>query len=201
MAYDVGNTATLDLEVTPFDGTTAATVQVTSPSGVDSTPAAATSDGGNHWVAHVTLTEPGTWIVRWATAGTGVGVKFTTIEVDTVPPATEEQSDVRLLIADTDPTNRFFSTREIARFLALNPDSVRRAAAQALDVWAANEAMVSKKIRTQDLSTDGPAVADALRKSAAELRRQADQGEGDADSVGFEIAEFEPYPCRTPWGY
>lgn len=202
MTYDVGNTAFLELNVTPFDGTTAATVTATSPSGVDSNPVATTDDGGNNWVAHLTLTEPGTWVVRWETTGTGVGVKYVTLEVDTLPPPTEAQDDVRLLIADTSTANRMFSTRQIAQFLRLNSDNTRRAAAQALDVMASNEAMVSKVIKTQDLSTDGAKVAEALRKQAAELRRQADAGEDDGDdSSGFEIAEFEPYPCRTPWGY
>lgn len=200
MAYDVGNTANLDLTVTPFDVTTHAVVQVTSPTGVVSNPTATTADAGNHWVAQVVLNEPGTWTVRWETTGVGVGVKYQTIEVDTVPPAAEAQSDVRLLISDTDPANRFFSTREIARFLALNADHTRRAAAQALDVWAANEAMVSKKITTQDLQTDGPAVAAALRAAATELRRQADAGEDGSDDVGFEIVEYVPYPHRT-WPY
>ena len=202
MTYDVGNTAFLDLEVTPFDGTTDATVTATSPSGVDSNPAATTVDGGRNWVAHLTLTEPGTWTVRWETTGTGVGVKFTTLEVDTLPPATEQQDDVRLLIADTSTANRMFSTRQIAQFLRLNGDNTRRAAAQALDVMASNEAMVSKVIKTKDLSTDGAKVADSLRKQATELRRQADDGEdSDDDASGFEIAEYEPYPCRPPWGY
>lgn len=202
MAYDLGNTAFLDLEVNPFDGTTDATVTATPPSGTSSSPAASTNDGGNHWTATVVLNEPGVWTIRWETTGTGVGVKYQTIEVDEAPPATEAQGDVRLLIADTDSTRRLFSTLQIAQFLRLNGDNTRRAAAQALDVMASNEAMVSKVIKTKDLSTDGAKVADSLRKQAAELRRQADDGEDNADdSSGFEIAEFEPYRCRTPWGY
>lgn len=201
MAYDVGNTANLDLTVAPFDGTTDAAVQVTSPTGIASNPTATTADAGNHWVAQVVLNEPGTWVVRWETTGVGVGVKVQTIEVDTMPPATEAQDDVRLLIADTDSTNRMFSTRQIAQFLRLNADNTRRAAAQALDVLASNEALVSKVIRTQDLQTDGAKVADALRKQAAELRRQADQGEDDSNSTGFEIVEYEPYQCRPGWPY
>lgn len=110
--------------------------------------------------------------------------------------AESNERQVRLLIADTDEANYLFTAEQIADFLAINGDNVRRAAAQALETIAANEAMVSKKIRTQDLSTDGPAVAEALRKLAAELRRQADAGEGDADASGFEIIEYEPYRCR-----
>lgn len=201
MAYDVGDIALFTLTVSPFDVTTAVTVVVRAPDGTE-TPATPTSSGGGAtWTVQVPLTTAGTWYVGWTVTGMGAGTQWDTADADPVPPITDDQRRVRLLIADTDPANRFFSTQQLTDFLAMNGDSVRRAAAQALDVWAANEAMVSKKIRTQDLSTDGPAVADALRKSAAELRRQADQGEGDADSVGFEIAEFEPYACRPGWPY
>jgi hypothetical protein len=109
---------------------------------------------------------------------------------------------VRLLIADTDPVTQLLTDGNITDFLALCNGHVRRAAAQALDTIAASEALVSKKIRSQDLSTDGPAVAAELRLLAAELRRQADAGEGDDDSSGFEIAEYEPYPAGrelTEW--
>lgn len=108
---------------------------------------------------------------------------------------TTDLGQVRLLIADVDESNLLFTDAQITAFLTLNSGSVRRAAAQALDVIAGSEAMVSKKIRSQDLSTDGPAVADALRKQAAELRRQEDNGEGDPEASGFEIAEFTPYWC------
>lgn len=201
MAYDVGDIALFTLTVAPFDGTTAVTVVVRAPDGTE-TPATPTpSGGGATWTVQVPLTAAGTWYVGWTVTGTGAGTQWDTADADPVPPITDAQRQVRLLITDTDTANRFFSTQQLTDFLAMNGDSVRRAAAQALDVWAANEAMVSKKIRTQDLSTDGPAVADALRKSAAELRRQADQGEGDAESTGFEIAEFEPYACRPGWPY
>lgn len=201
MAYDVGDIAVFTLNVSPFDGTTAVTVIVRAPDGTE-TPATPTSSaGGATWTVQVPLPTAGTWYVGWTVTGTGAGTQWDSADADPVPPITDAQRQVRLLIADTDATNRFFSTQQLDDFLAMNSDSVRRAAAQALDAWAANEAMVSKKIRTQDLSTDGPAVADSLRKSAAELRRQADQGEGDADSTGFEIAEYEPYQCRPGWPY
>jgi hypothetical protein len=201
MAYDVGDIAVFTLSVAPHDGTTAATVVVRAPDGTE-TPATPTpSGGGATWTVQVPLAAAGTWYVGWTVTGTGAGTQWDSADADPVPPPSDAQRQTRLLIADTDPANRFFSTLQLADFLSMNGDSVRRAAAQALDVWAANEAMVSKKIRTQDLQTDGPAVADSLRKSAAELRRQADQGEGDAESTGFEIVEYEPYPCRPGWPY
>lgn len=199
MAYDIGDIAVCTLAVAPFDGTTAATVVVRAPDGTETTPAPATADGGATWTVQVPVTAAGTWYVTWTVTGTGADAQTDTFEADPLPPPTPEQRQVRLLISDTDRANRFFSTSEIDDFLALNAQSVRRAAAQALDTMAANEAMVSKKITTQDLSTDGPAVAAALRAQAAELRRQADQGEGDTDETGFEIVEYEPYPCRPGW--
>jgi hypothetical protein len=115
--------------------------------------------------------------------------------------AEDDERQVRLLISDTDDANQLFDTTEIADFLALNNYSVRRAAAQALDTIAGNEALVSKKITTQDLQTDGPAVAASLRASATELRRQADAGEGDDGTDGFEIVEYQPYPYHVGWRY
>lgn len=200
MAYDVGDIAVFTLGVAPFDGTTDVTVTVKAPDGTEPPATPTPSGGGATWTVQVPLTQAGAWYVGWTVTGTGAGTQWDSAEADPLPPASDDLRRTRLLIADMDPANRFFSTLQLADFLAMNSDSVRRAAAQALDVWAANEAMVSKKIRTQDLSTDGPAVADALRKAAAELRRQADQGEGDTETSGFEIVEYDPYPCRS-WPY
>ena len=197
MAYDVGDIAVFTLAVDPHDGTTDATVVVRAPDGTESPATPTPSGGGATWTVQVPLTAAGTWYIGWTVTGTGAGTQWDQVDADPVPPVSDAQELVRLLIADTDPANRFFSTKQVGLFLSMNGDSTRRAAAQALDVWAANEAMVSKKIRTQDLSTDGPAVAESLRKAAAELRRQADQGEGDADVSGFEIVEFNPYRCRA----
>jgi hypothetical protein len=199
MAYDVGDIAVFTLAVMPFDDTTAATVTVKAPDGTATEATPTSSGGGTTWTVRVPLTAAGTWYVGWTVTGTGTGTQWDTAVVEPVPPYTDQQRQVRLLIADTDPANRFFSTGELTDFLALNGASVRRAAAQALDVWAANEAMVSKKITTQDLQTDGPAVAASLRQAATELRRQADAGEGDDGSDGFEIVEYQPYPYHVGW--
>lgn len=102
----------------------------------------------------------------------------------TYDPSTDP-GRVRLLCGDTESDHQQFSDAEIATFLALNDDDVRYAAAQALDRMAASEAFIQKKIKLLDLTTDGPAVATALRAQAAELRRQADEA-GDA----FDWAEM-----------
>ncbi len=97
---------------------------------------------------------------------------------------------VRLLIADVDTTDQLLSDAQLEGYLSLNDASVRRAAADALEAIATSETLVSKRIRTQDLSTDGPAVAKSLREQAATLRALADDTEG-----GFvDVIEYTPYP-------
>jgi len=108
---------------------------------------------------------------------------------------TTDAGRVRLLINDVDETNKVFTDAEITAFLALEGGVVKLAAAQALDTIADNEALASKVIKTQDLSTDGAKVAESLRKRAATLRQQAvddDELEGF-----FEIIDFDPDPWPT----
>jgi hypothetical protein len=114
---------------------------------------------------------------------------------------------VRLLIADVDETALLLDDHQVRGLLAMHgvPNgavdapvaAVQRAAADALDTIASSEALVSKKIRSQDLSTDGPAVAAALRAHAAQLRVLADTADDDVvDPVT--VLEFAPHP-RGVW--
>lgn len=80
---------------------------------------------------------------------------------------------VRLLIADLNEASFLVSDDQLQGYLALNRGA-RRAAAAVLDAMATSEVMVSKVIKTQDLSTDGAKVAAELRAQAAALRAQAD---------------------------
>lgn len=77
---------------------------------------------------------------------------------------------VRLLAQDTD--GDFFQDEDLQVFLDNNSASVRLAAADALDTMATNQVLLMKKVSMAGLSTDGPAVAEALRKSAEMLRAQ-----------------------------
>lgn len=95
---------------------------------------------------------------------------------------TQPVGKVRLLIADLAEGAFLFEDELLEGYLALNDNSLYRAAADALDAIATSEVLVSKKIRTQDLSTDGPAVAAELRHQAARLRAKADQMDEDAGS-------------------
>ena len=94
-------------------------------------------------------------------------------------------SQVRLIIGDTNADDPDFDNDQIKGFLTIARDSVLRAAADALDAIASNEALLSKKITTQDRSSDGPAVADALRKHAAALRARAKEEEDAEDDEPF----------------
>lgn len=107
---------------------------------------------------------------------------------------------VRLLIADlSDPPIMDDAMLEgylgmhgyvVGDAASIERPGIWRAAADALDAIATSEALTSKVIRTQDLSTDGAKVADALRKQSTALRQKADQAEADSF---FEIIPF----CHT----
>jgi hypothetical protein len=113
---------------------------------------------------------------------------------------TDDIGVVRMLVNDVSAP-WIFSDEEITAFLTLEGKSVKRAAAQAIDTNADNEALASKVLKSQDLATDGAKVADALRKRAAALRQQADVEDGDF----FEIVDVVGPSCgpeltgRQPW--
>lgn len=109
-------------------------------------------------------------------------------------PATPT-GQVRLLLNDVDPERPVFSDDEITAFLTLESNNVKRAAAQAIDTNATNEALASKVLRSQDLSTNGAQVAEAMRKHADRLRAQADaEAEETDDGFYFGIVDIAGDP-------
>lgn len=115
---------------------------------------------------------------------------------------TTDRGRVRLLISDVDTadtTRQFFDDAEIDAFLALNT-GVKRAAAAALSAMANNALLVDKKIRTQDLQTDAPAVSAELRAQAKALRGEADADADDADDGGLHVIDFDPWAGYAPTG-
>ena len=83
---------------------------------------------------------------------------------------------VRLRISDvTEPV--IFSDAEIQAFLAMSRDSVLRASAAALLAIAANETLLLKYLRTDDLTVDGVKGATELRLQARQLTSEADSEE------------------------
>ena len=84
--------------------------------------------------------------------------------------------------------------------------SVERTVASALRTIAASEVLVSKKIQSQDLSTDGPAVSAELRALAREWDAKADALESAAADTGFigyvstgQGVRYEGEERRTWW--
>lgn len=95
---------------------------------------------------------------------------------------------VRLLTSDLDSESQLLTDQQYISLLELYDGDTRRAAARALRTMAASEVLLSKKITTQDLSTDGPAVAAELRKQAEQLEAEADAlaaGEGAGTFAAF----------------
>jgi hypothetical protein len=109
---------------------------------------------------------------------------------------TTDNGKVRLLLNDVDEDENavVFTDDEIQAFLDLEGGSVKRAAAQAIDTNASNEALASKVLRSQDLATDGAKVADAMRKHADRLREQADRDDAEGDDGAY----FEFVPMNGP---
>lgn len=109
---------------------------------------------------------------------------------------------VRLLISDSQlrsdpgipsqPAEYYFSDAFISGFLAINSGNIFHAAASALTSLAANESLVSKKIRKENLQTDGPAVTNALRLLAQDYTARGNklQEAGDAADGTFLIVDF-----------
>lgn len=92
---------------------------------------------------------------------------------------------VRLNITDLDEAAPLLSDDMITGLLVATDENVNRATARALRIIATSEVLVAKKIRTQDLSSDGPAVAAELRAQADEYDGRADTEEGNLSFVGY----------------
>jgi hypothetical protein len=104
---------------------------------------------------------------------------------------TSAVGQVRLLINDVDEPNLVFPDDQLEAFLTLESGSVKRAAAQAIDAQATNEALAAKVLKTHAKETDGAKLADAMRKHADSLRKQADRDEDLADGgFAFEIVDL-----------
>lgn len=100
----------------------------------------------------------------------------------------------------TEPADYLVPDDQLNAYLAINGDSLYAAASDALIALATNEALVSKKIRTEGgLQTDGPAVAQRLLDLAKEYRKRHLDDLADADALdAFEVVDFTPYPSNWP---
>lgn len=125
---------------------------------------------------------------------------------DTTPPDYSTAiGQVRLLVPDVEqledlsnPANAdayIFNDSQIQAFLSLYGSNVKRAAAAAKLVLATSEALISKVIKTDDLSTDGAKLGAELRAQAEMLKQEADE---DDSSDAFTIVEYDR---RTDYPY
>lgn len=90
-----------------------------------------------------------------------------------VPPAAGQGSYV------------WFGDDEIGAFLSLYSDNPKRAAARALLTIAGSQALLLKKWSSDDLSVDGAAIAEALRKQAKDLQDEANNDAANVDIFGI----------------
>lgn len=124
-------------------------------------------------------------------------------------PTPEELATIRLLAGDVVEGVPLISDEQYAGLFELEGENVRLTAAAALELIATSHVLLAKKITTQDLSIDGPAVADALRKSAAGLRGlvqkakdDAEVDEDDAAAFGFDYVDFDQHAgLRRRYGW
>lgn len=116
---------------------------------------------------------------------------------------------VRFLIADLDEPPLLTDPQIEAAWNANGGVELTTAAA-CLETIAVSEVLVGKKIRTQDLTTDGAAVSAELRALAKQYRDRARDQDPDLGAFdGFDLApvlprrrpEYTEDPARpTVWG-
>lgn len=177
---------------------------VSTPSGGSA--AMSVSNVGNVYKLGYTVAEAGKHGWKATATGAAVGavdgvfvapralVGLPAITVDT----SSSIGQVRLLISDVDEVTPILEDTQITAFLTMEGGSVKLAAATALEAIARSEALLSKKLRVGDLTTDGPALAAELRTSAKALRDQvAVVTEVETGAALLPVYSFsEP----VPWG-
>jgi hypothetical protein len=95
-----------------------------------------------------------------------------------------------MLIPDRVEDSAVFQDAEIEAYLSMNDSNVRRAAAEALETIASDEAMTLKVITTLDITTNGASTSASILERAKLLREQADKDDDAEDGGGFDYAEM-----------
>jgi hypothetical protein len=99
--------------------------------------------------------------------------------------------DFTYALDGTDPAAVLISVSvntEIKTFLLLEGGAVKLAAAQAIDTNADDQALASKVLRTQDLTTDGAKLAQVMHARAEQLRNQ--HANALEDGGAFVVVEY-----------
>jgi len=154
---DVGDLVTATLTVSPFSGSTAATIVVYKPDGSTasaSTPT--TADSGATWTATFTTDTTGWWLIKWTVTGTGAGIEYQRVFVPVSPVAgtaplyaSLEQIKARMQITHADDDDLLgdaldSASREIDKFCG------RRFYADALATARAYYPATSCRVRVDD---------------------------------------------------
>ena len=105
---------------------------------------------------------------------------------------------VRNLIPDVDESDFIFGDDRINAFLATAGDSILRATALALRAIANEVNLILKYVKTDDLSTNGPAVAAELRQNADKYDKRADDAASADASDYYDVVPFD-YSLEDPW--
>jgi hypothetical protein len=95
---------------------------------------------------------------------------------------------------DNGSPSTLFTDAQITTYLFVNDENIKRAAAQACRALAVSEALISKVIKTEDLQTDGPKVANALLLAARDLEQSADRDDEREDGSAFDVIPYYPRP-------
>lgn len=90
-----------------------------------------------------------------------------------------------------------WSDDEIQSFVDDEDGNIKRAAAYILIATANNENLILKKLTTEDLATDGPAVSNAMLKTAERLLAETALSAGEEED--FYSVPYTPAPPRFDW--
>lgn len=118
--------------------------------------------------------------------------------VNDLEARSDDLAYVRLLIGDTSPNtaDQLFTDNDLAMVIQ-REGALKLGAATLLDRIAGSELLLGKKITSQDLSTDGVAVARELRAMAKDLRDQH-KDTLDAGAWGIAAFQFAELPAVRP---
>lgn len=116
------------------------------------------------------------------------------LDEDQMPTLSDDLDLIRLHVAD--PEKVLFTDAQVVAVYTDRRGSIPRTVADLLRIIAASELLISKKITSQDLSTDGPAVARELRAQAAEWEARAKEEESEPGPDAF--SGFIPGTAPSP---
>lgn len=111
-------------------------------------------------------------------------------------PTADEIGAIRALIPDDaavfgpNENEYMFTDEQIGHYYNAASGNKLRASAFAVLAIAVSEALINKVIKTQDLSTDGAKVAEALIKKADTLLKAADAADSDVLNNAFDIIDY-----------